>query len=570
VSDAKNIGAAANAAIFYHPDGFDTSRPKLMGRHAAGEAFLKAYAADPEVRKLHCYALSERHFDDFKQRVAPIAGARELAWIPFQSIGALSEPGCLFLPGPNLSDTAWQRRFVDPRNHSLCGITHTTCTQRVMDSISQLAFAPVESWDALICTSKSVRRTVDVLLDDWTRYLADRLGAARKVAVQLPVIPLGVDCSAFQVNDDRRAWRAAFKRKHAIADGDIVVLFFGRLSYHAKANPMPMYMGLEAAARRTGRTLHLVLAGWFGNEATERTFREAAAAVAPSVKLICVDGRLPDVRRSVWHAADIFSSLSDNIQETFGLTPLEAMAAGLPVVVSDWDGYRESVRDGEDGIMVPTRMPAPGSGQSLALRHFLEVDNYDRYVANASQCVAVDVEAVAAAFVQLIENEPLRRRMGESGRRRARETFDWPHIVKAYRELWRDLAERRRHDREVAPRRQGQPAHPLRADPFRLFAEYPTAALGATDVIEIGPNAGEGQFGLLKELAINKNNRSVLAGDAACESILRQLSKNGATRLSRIVDAAPADQRPTLMRTVAWLAKMGLVRFTDGEGGDRL
>ena len=33
-------GSAANAAIHYRAEGFDTSRPKLMGRHAAGEGFL--------------------------------------------------------------------------------------------------------------------------------------------------------------------------------------------------------------------------------------------------------------------------------------------------------------------------------------------------------------------------------------------------------------------------------------------------------------------------------------------------------------------------------------------------
>ena len=38
---------------------------------------------------------------------------------------------------------------------------------------------------------------------------------------------------------------------------------------------------------------------------------------------------------------DIFVSLSDNIQETFGLTPLEGMASGLPVVATDWNGYRD-------------------------------------------------------------------------------------------------------------------------------------------------------------------------------------------------------------------------------------
>ena len=34
--------------------------------------------------------------------------------------------------------------------------------------------------------------------------------------------------------------------------------------------------------------------------------------------------------------------------------PVEAMASGLPVIVSDWDGYKETVRDGVDGFRIPT------------------------------------------------------------------------------------------------------------------------------------------------------------------------------------------------------------------------
>ena len=73
----------------------------------------------------------------------------------------------------------------------------------------------------------------------------------------------------------------------------------------------------------------------------------------------------------------MFCSLSDNIQETFGIVPIEAMAAGLPVVVSDWDGYKDTVRHGVDGFRISTCMPQAGLATDLALRHALEVDTYD-------------------------------------------------------------------------------------------------------------------------------------------------------------------------------------------------
>src|SRR3546814_3034291 len=69
---------------------------------------------------------------------------------------------------------------------------------------------------------------------------------------------------------------------------------------------------------------------------------------------------------SSWAAADVFVSLSDNIQESFGITPVEAMAAGLPCIVSDWDGYRDTVVDGETGILVPTWVPPAGAGAGIA------------------------------------------------------------------------------------------------------------------------------------------------------------------------------------------------------------
>ena len=56
-----------------------------------------------------------------------------------------------------------------------------------------------------------------------------------------------------------------------------------------------------------------------------------------------------------YQLTDIYVSLTDNISESFGLTVVEAMACGLPVIISDCAGYQSlNIQDGEDGFVVPT------------------------------------------------------------------------------------------------------------------------------------------------------------------------------------------------------------------------
>ena len=77
--------------------------------------------------------------------------------------------------------------------------------------------------------------------------------------------------------------------------------------------------------------------------------------------------------RCCWAAADIFLSLVDNPQETFGLAPVEAMAAGVPVVVSDWDGYRYTVSDGVEGFRISTLSPGHvQQGEELAFSMIMD------------------------------------------------------------------------------------------------------------------------------------------------------------------------------------------------------
>ena len=129
-------------------------------------------------------------------------------------------------------------------------------------------------------------------------------------------------------------------------------------------------------------------------------------------------------------AADVAVSLVDNPQETFGLAVAEAMAAGVPLVVSDWDGYRDLVRDGIDGFRVPTRWASVAQPASVPLgwQQLLGLESYPSVAGALGQLVHFDTQAAEAACLTLLTRSELRRAMGAAARQRACETFH-PDVV---------------------------------------------------------------------------------------------------------------------------------------------
>jgi len=558
-----------NAAIYYAVDAFDTSRPHLMGRHSAGEGFLRGFVRHGGVDRLYCYARHAGDAQDFAKRVQAYGATVPITWIPFAEPQRLEESGCLFYPTVGVDELAWRRRRHDQRAYSAVGITHTIVSGAVMEVIANWLIAPVQPWDAVICTSKAVREAVDTVIEANIAYLEARLGGpVRPSLPQLPIIPLGVDCNAYQPS---AGVRAEWRRRLGIADQDVAVLFLGRLSFHGKAHPLPMYRGLQQALAQKplpqGARLHLIQAGWFANDAIERAFRDGAKLHCPDVVCHFLDGRQPDVRNRIWHAADIYTSLSDNLQETFGLSPIEGMAAGLPAVVSDWDGYRDTVRDGIDGFRVPTLMPPAPYGMELADRYDLEIDNYDRFIGFSSQLIAVDTGAAAAAYVPLIGDPELRRRMGAAAAAQARAVFDWRVVVAQTQELWADLADRRRLLREVAPLPDRMPdtvalAHLPRPDPFRVFAGYTTAMLQPDCVVSLIPGTTPEAIEARLKSPLSDFATQILPELAEMQAAFRHLAASGGgLKAGELAELVAPGRSARLYRGLVWMAKRDLVRI---------
>jgi hypothetical protein len=385
------------------------------------------------------------------------------------------------------------------------------------------------------------------------------------VRPELPVIPLGVDCGAFERKDKiRYDWRRDLK----IGKNDVVFLFVGRLSFHAKAHPHPMYLAAEAAAKSSGRKIHLIQAGWFANDFIESAFKDAAKALCPSVTCHFLDGRTPQTRTEIWSAADVFVSLSDNIQETFGLTPIEAMAAGLPLIVSDWDGYMDTVRHKKDGFRVRTVQAPPGTGDELALRHELGIDTYDRYCGHACQFAAVDTADCIEAFGRLAADANLRETMGQAGRKHAHATYDWRVIVGQYQKLWQELAKIRSDAPESASHDTGRHVpYPARMDPFDVFEHYATEALTDEHRVSLPTGSGPERLKAYRDLPTTNYASAVLPDLKLCMQILTFVAKRDTVTVAQMLKVTAADQVNALKRALVWMMKIDVVRIDPPHRG---
>ncbi len=549
----------AQAVITYISQNYDMNGA-VVGRLSASEGFLRAYVQHGGADPLVCLSNRPSEIEAFKEYVArhAPAGVRSEGLLP-TGLSKLAATGTLYVPGPNLAFFSWLRRGLGQRNFSICGVNHTLSEGAAVEEVGRLLVSPMQEWDALVCTSTVSKQVIVRILDEYAAYMAQLTGVELKVRPRLPLIPLGVNCAAFTPAEGDDAARAHERARLGIPDDEVVLLYFGRFNHMAKANPVPMYIAAQEAAERTGKRVRMLHVGQFPSEQVDHRFREVAATLSPHVRHQFLDGRAPQNLRA-WFAADIFVSFSDNVQESFGLTPIEAMASGLPVVVSDWSGYRDSVRDGVDGFRIPTIMPPPGMGEGLAFIYAAGYAPYDTMVGGAAQVTAVHPSAAANALVKLIEDPELRRRMGSVGRVRARETYDWPVIIRAYQRLWNELATVRSSAPEAVPPAKGRATRPLAMDPFALFREFPTQFLAAGTLIVLRPGVDVPMAQGMKRLAIAAPVRSILLDDDEIAHLVQRLEQ-GPAQVHELARLFPTSRGQPAWYTVGWLCKTGLARW---------
>jgi glycosyltransferase involved in cell wall biosynthesis len=544
-----------NPAIFYSPDAYALPNNQIMGRRSVSSAFLRAAVegrnGDPMIGYLHPSRQSE-----FTKLIGEIDPSAKVHCVTTGQLDQLSRVGLLFRPDPVLTYEARHRLRRGAASYSLCGVTHTISSAHTLEHFANLQVEPLMEWDAIICTSSvalDVVTSTREAASDYLRWLNGEAAHARR-SPQFPVIPLAVHGDDWATSPDQKATARASLE---IGEEEIVILFAGRLSLAAKAHPFQMFEALQRVATCTGRRLTLVLAGQFFTKTQEMVFQECAALNAGAVRLIHIDGGDADRYGEAFRAADIFISLADSIQETFGITPLEAMASRLPVIVSDWNGYRDTVRDGIDGFRINTLSPAPGYGGDISAAYEAHKD-YELYGVRCSSAVSVDMAQLVDRLTCLVSDAELRERFGQAGQAHVRSHFDWRVIYPRYRELWSELAAiRYRANADSSTRAwlaSAPTSHPIYPDPFDRFASYSSEYVGPATRVRYVPGADLARYEALARQHVFSQMRMSGPALGMLFDILRQ---DGLS----IADLAVAIRRPeaSTAEIVARLLKMNLL-----------
>ncbi len=258
-------------------------------------------------------------------------------------------------------------------------------------------------WSAREVARRSVRdgRLRDHLRNYWLHWplrAADALlpcshheaEVLRRMGLRQPmeVVPLWIDAEAIRSTpcDDSPT-----------GDGGPRLLFIGQLTprkgYDLLVHALPLVL------RRHPSTTVQVVSGL--NPADRATMEAMARAEGVAERIVFL-GRVDDARLvNLFRTADLY--ITPTRYEGFGLTLLEAMAAGCPVVTTDIPVVNEIVRHGENGWLTPYG----------------------------------DAAALSDAIVRLLDDPALRRSLVAGGELALRRHFDEATLVARVEEMYR-------------------------------------------------------------------------------------------------------------------------------------
>lgn len=445
------------------PDAF-ASAGVLVGRLVANATFLQALTRFGNLDAIHFFIgerSEQKNMDAIREAYGNAIDVRVSNLIDFPQ--AL-ECGSLDVVHFNELNTRMptvmhlRNRFAK-KTLPVTGQIHSLSYPGSMQTYQHLIHGNPAAYDAIFCSTVAGRDVVMNCVTDLQDRLRRRGGADTPLSCAMPVVPLGIDTNTLRKGD-----RAQARQALGIPQDAFVYLCIGRFTEYDKMDLFPVVQAFASMRRRlpADASVYLVLAG--ASQGTKTADMVAlwakALKVGPWVKqrVDFADTEKPGLLAS----ADAFVSMTDNPQETYGLSVVEAMGAGLPVIVSDFNGYKDTVQDGV-GIRVTTRW-------NTEMDYLSDVAPllYERPLhLFLGQSVEIDLPELERAMETLYHEPALRHAMGKAALKRAREKYDWSVVIEQYLSHWNALM-------RMPRRRESGSLNVMRMSYRGAFSNYPT------------------------------------------------------------------------------------------------
>ncbi|MEM2042670.1 MAG: glycosyltransferase family 4 protein [Nitrososphaerota archaeon] len=231
--------------------------------------------------------------------------------------------------------------------------------------------------------------------------LADRVAACSSWLAEHVKARYGVEAIGIWNPIDYERFSEVRKAESAVP----IITFVGRLERVKGVETLLMALSELRKSGRSDVTLRLI-----GEGPLRRRLERLCKDLGIDGGVIFV-GHVGDVER---HLADSWAFVLPSLYEPFGMAAAEASVAGLPVIASNVGGLREIVVEGETGFLF-----RPG-----------------------------DYRELSKLLATVLDNENLRRRLGEKGRERAKE-FAAAKIAEKYDELYLSVLARKEGSKQL-------------------------------------------------------------------------------------------------------------------------
>jgi len=218
---------------------------------------------------------------------------------------------------------------------------------------------------------------------------------------KITIIPCGFSATEFYPVDKECARKVV-----GLPQNEHIILQLGRMVPRKGVDNVIRALG---HLKQSKKPVRLVIVGGEYEELEETTCPEFARLMnivrenGVETSVIFAGRKNRDRLKYYYAAADVF--ITTPWYEPFGITPLEAMACGTPVIGSNVGGIKYSVAEGETGLLVPAEAP----------------------------------EMLAEKINVLLGNEELRNRMSDNAIKRVNTYFTWAEVARQVNGLYKNL-----------------------------------------------------------------------------------------------------------------------------------